>query len=119
VTVKNATPRPGLAARTTTALRRLGFKAANAGNATPAATTTLAHAPGSANAAGVVAQVLKAVRGVARHPQPGLTRTSVVLALGNDFKGVAPRIKGQVAPTRPAKPTAATRALPPWDPRPC
>jgi hypothetical protein len=31
--VKNATPRQGLAARTATALRRLGFKATNGGNA--------------------------------------------------------------------------------------
>ena len=44
VTVKNGTPRQGLAARATAALRRLGFKATNGGNATPSARTTLLHA---------------------------------------------------------------------------
>jgi LCP family protein required for cell wall assembly len=119
VVVRNATPRQGLAARTATALRRLGFKAANGGNATAAPRTVLAHARGSANAAGVVAQVVKAGRGVARRPQVGLSRTSVVLVLGNDFKGVASRIRKHPTPARPPKPTAATRSLPAWDPRPC
>ena len=41
VTVKNGTPRQGLAARATAALRRLGFNATNGGNATPSARTTL------------------------------------------------------------------------------
>jgi polyisoprenyl-teichoic acid--peptidoglycan teichoic acid transferase len=118
VVVKNATPRQGLAARTATALRRLGFKAANGGNAAPAAASRLSHAPGSPPAAAVVAQVVQAGRGVARRPQPGLSRTSVVLVLGSDFRGVAARIR-QPTPTRPPKPAAATRSLPPWDPRPC
>ena len=56
---------------------------------------------------------------VARTPQPGLARTSVVLTLGKDFKGMATRIKKPTTPTRPPKPTAATRDLPSWDPRPC
>jgi LCP family protein required for cell wall assembly len=119
VIVKNATTRQGLAARTTTALRSLGFKAVNGGNATPAARTVLAHAPGPATAAGVVAPVVKAGRGVARTPRPGLARTAVVLTLGKDFQGVAPRVKKQPSPARPPKPTAATRSLPAWDPRPC
>jgi LCP family protein required for cell wall assembly len=118
VVVKNATTRQGLAARTTTALRHLGFKATNGGNATPAARTVLAHAPGPAAAAGVVAPVVKAGRGVARTPQPGLSRTAVVLTLGKDFQGVASRVS-KPTPPRPPKPTAATRSLPPWDPRPC
>jgi LCP family protein required for cell wall assembly len=119
VVVRNATTRQGLAARTTTALRRLGFKATNGGNAPPAPATAISHARGSVAAAGVVAQVVKVGRGVGRRSQPGLARTAVILTLGNDFKGVAPRVKKQPAPARPPKPTAATRALPPWDPRPC
>jgi hypothetical protein len=119
VVVQNATPRPGLAADTATALRRLGFHAANGGNAPPAPRTVLAHAPASTTAAGVVAQAVKAGRGVARRPKGGLARTSVVLTLGNDFHGLTPRVKQRPTPTRPPKPTAATRSLPPWDPRPC
>jgi hypothetical protein len=119
VVVRNATPRQGLAARTATALRRLGFKATNGGNAPPAPRTVLSYASGSTGAVTTVAQVAKAGRGVGRRPQPGLSGTSVVLTLGNDFKGVAPRVSKPPAPTRPPKPTAATRALPAWDPRPC
>jgi LCP family protein required for cell wall assembly len=119
VVVKNATHRQGLAARTTAALRRLGFNATNAGNASPAARTVLSHAPGSAAAAGVVAQVVKVGRGVAKRPKSGLARTSVVLTLGGDFRGLAPRVEQRPTPTRPPRPTAATRSLPSWDPRPC
>ena len=51
-------------------------------------------------------------------PQPGLARASVILTLGKDFKGMATRVKKPT--TRPPpKPTAATRDLPSWDPRPC
>ena len=116
--VKNATPRQGLAARTVTALRRIGFHATNGGNAPTGARTVLAHAPGPATAAGVVAQAVKVGRGVAERPEGGLARTTVVLVLGDDFRGVAARVK-KPAPARPPKPTTATRSLPPWDPRPC
>ena len=119
VVVRNATTRPGLAARTTTALRHLGFKASNGGNASPAPSTSLAYAPGSTGTVTTVAQVVKVGRGVGRRPQAGLSRTSMVLTLGNDFQGVAALAKKPPTPTRPPKPTAATRALPPWDPRPC
>jgi LCP family protein required for cell wall assembly len=119
VVVKNATPHAGLAARTATALRRLGFKASNGGNAAPAARSRLSYAPGSVKAAELVAQVVKAGRGVAKGPKGGLARTTVVLTLGKDFRGLAPKVKQRPAPTRPPKPTAATRALPAWDPRPC
>jgi LCP family protein required for cell wall assembly len=118
VVVKNATTGPGLAARTATALSHLGFKATNGGNAAPASRTVLSYATGSATAAGTVAQVVKTGRGVARRPQ-GLSRVSLILVLGNDFKGVATPVKKPTTPTRPPKPTAATRALPSWDPRPC
>jgi hypothetical protein len=119
VTVKNGTTRQGLAARATAALDRLGFKAANGGNAPTAAATVVSYAPGSAKAAGTVAQVVKAGRGVGRHPRAGLARTTVVLTLGGDFRGLATRVKKAPTATRPPKPTAATRALPAWDPRPC
>jgi len=118
VTVRNGTSRPGLAARATAALRHLGFKASNGGNATPAPTTLLrAKATGSAAA---VARALESGKRFARKPQPGLAPSAVVLILGNDFKGVVPKLpKAARPPTHPPKPTPATRTLPPWDPRPC
>jgi polyisoprenyl-teichoic acid--peptidoglycan teichoic acid transferase len=121
VTVKNATTRKGLAARSTTALRRLGFKASNGGNAATLAVTTIAHAPAAGTAAATsVARAVEAGKRVARTSQPGLARTSVVLVLGADFRGIAARV---AAPTRqaarPPQPTPATRGLPAWDPRPC
>lgn len=120
VTVKNATSRQGLAARATASLKALGFKATNGGNAPPSPVTRLAHAKGSDAAATRVAGVLKAGgERVARTPQAGLARNSVILVLGKDFKGLASRVAPPKAATRPPKPTAATRDLPPWDPRPC
>jgi LCP family protein required for cell wall assembly len=122
VTVKNGTPRQGLAARATASLRRLGFKASNGGNATPPARTTLFHAKGSDAAARVAARAVKVAggSGAARAPKAGLGRGTVVLVLGSDFKGLASRVAvPQPAPPRPPKPTAATRNLPSWDPRPC
>jgi LCP family protein required for cell wall assembly len=121
VTVKNATPRRGLAAQVTARLDALGFKASNGGNAPPAATTSLTHAEGTAAAASTVARTVRAGSGqVARAPQPGLAPNTVILVLGDDFK----RLTGHATATsprtsRPPKPTPATRALPPWDPRPC
>jgi LCP family protein required for cell wall assembly len=119
VVVRNATPHQGMAARTATALRRLGFKAANGGNAPPAPRTVLSYPSGSTGAVTTVAQMVKAGRGVGRRSQPGLSATSVVLTLGTDFKGLTPQARKPPAPARPPKPTAATRALPTWDPRPC
>ena len=120
VTVKNATSRQGLAARATAGLKALGFKATNGGNAPPSPVTRLAHAKGSDAAATRVAGVLKTGgKRVARAPQPGLASNSVILVLGKDFKGLASRVAPTKAATRPPKPTAATRDLPPWDPRPC
>jgi hypothetical protein len=120
VTVKNGTTRRGLAARATTALRRLGFRATNGGNAAPAAVTGISHAPATGAAATTLARAVKAGGRVARSPRPGLARTSVVLVLGDDFRGVTTRVAtpARRAP-RPPKPTPATRTLPPWDPRPC
>ena len=120
VTVKNGTPRQLLAAGVTASLGRLGFKATNGGNADPTARTTLFHAPASSAAARTVALAVKGGAGVARTPQPGLGRSSVVLVLGSDFKGLVGRVAvPRPAPTRPPKPTPATRDLPSWDPRPC
>jgi LCP family protein required for cell wall assembly len=122
VTVKNGTPRQGLAARATASLDRLGFKAGSGGNATPSAKTTLFHAEGSDAAARVAARAVKVAggSGVTRAPQAGLGAGSVVLVLGSDFKGLASRVTvPKPPPPRPPKPTAATRNLPSWDPRPC
>jgi LCP family protein required for cell wall assembly len=120
VVVKNGTTRQGLAASATAALRRLGFKAGNGGNATPLAVTSIAHAPATGTAAASLARAVKAGKRVARTPQAGLARSSVVLVLGADFRGIAPRVATPARPaTRPPKPTPATRTLPAWDPRPC
>jgi polyisoprenyl-teichoic acid--peptidoglycan teichoic acid transferase len=122
VTVRNGTPRQGLAARATASLDRLGFVASNGGNATPSARTTLFHAPGSDAAARVAARAVKVAggSGVVSVPQAGLGPASVVLVLGPDFKGLAGRVAvPKPSPPRPPKPTAATRSLPSWDPRPC
>jgi polyisoprenyl-teichoic acid--peptidoglycan teichoic acid transferase len=121
VTVRNGTPRQGLAARATTALDRLGFNASNGGNAAPAARTTLSHAPGADAAARGLARALKGGGRVARAPQAGLAAGEVVLVLGADFGGVAGRLPAATTrpPAKPPRPTPATRDLPPWDPRPC
>jgi LCP family protein required for cell wall assembly len=120
VTVKNGTSRQGLAARVTAGLRRLGFKAGNGGNATPAAATTLAFGPGGDGAAGTVARALRTGHRVARTARPGLGRGAVVLVLGADFKGLAARVVvPKPPPAKPPRPTRATRDLPSWDPRPC
>jgi hypothetical protein len=67
-----------------------------------------------------VARALKAGSRVARAPRPGLAPASVVLVLGPDFNGIAGRVPTATRPpSRPPKPTPATRDLPPWDPRPC
>jgi polyisoprenyl-teichoic acid--peptidoglycan teichoic acid transferase len=119
VTVKNGTPRQRLAARTTASLRGLGFHSANGGNATPSARTTVFHAPASDAAARVVARAAKVGggSGVDLAPKAGLGRGSVVLVLGSDFNGLAARVA--VPKPKPPQPTAATRDLPSWDPRPC
>jgi LytR cell envelope-related transcriptional attenuator len=120
VTVKNGTPRQGLAARVTAGLLRLGFKADNGGNANPSATTTVSHAPGAGATAVTVAHALQTGRRVARATQPGLARDSVVLVLGADFKRLASKVTiPKPPPPRPPTPTRATRGLPAWDPRPC
>jgi LCP family protein required for cell wall assembly len=101
VTVRNGTTRPGLAARATADLRRLGFKATNGGNATPSKVTTISSSGGTAPAATTVARAVKAGRRVARTTRPGLDRSSVVLVLGGDFRAVATRV---APPPRPGAP---------------
>jgi polyisoprenyl-teichoic acid--peptidoglycan teichoic acid transferase len=118
VTVKNGTDRQGLAARVTAGLDRLGYSAADGGNATPTAATTLFHAPGSA-ASTTVAKAVKTGGRVARHPRPGQPGNAVVLVLGRDFRGLARGVEVANPRSGPPRPTPATRALPSWDPRPC
>ena len=121
VTYNTPTPRQGRAARATPRHKTLGYTPPTGANAPPSEATSLAHAKGSDAATATVARVVK-VDGerVAQVGQPGLGATSVVLVLGSDFKGLA---SGVALPTpaasRPPKPTAATRDLPAWDPRPC
>jgi LCP family protein required for cell wall assembly len=120
VTVRNATARQGLAARVTAGLAALGFKATNGGNAPPSATTRLAHAPGTAAAAGTLARAVKTGGRVVRSPQPGLARRSVVLILGADFNGLASRVVPAKPPAAPPpQPPPPPPAPPPPDPRPC
>jgi LCP family protein required for cell wall assembly len=131
VTVKNGTDRQGLAARVTARLQELGFKASNGGNAPASSTTKVASVSGTNAAATTVVGAVKVGGGrIARVRQPGLAPNAVELVLGDNFKSVASRIAAPAAkprptrppkprPTPPPKPTAATRHLPPWDPRPC
>jgi hypothetical protein len=90
VTVKNGTPRQGLAARATASLDRLGFTASNGGNATPSPRTTLRHAERTDAAARTVARALQGGAGFPRTARSGVGAGTVVLVLGADFKGVAP-----------------------------
>ena len=123
--MKNGTSRQGLAAQVTARLQGLGFNASNDGNAPPSAKTKVASSSGTGAAATTVTRVVKMGRSrVARVPQPGLAPNAVVLVLGDNFKSVASRVPASPPPAkprlaRPPKPTAATRDLPPWDPRPC
>jgi hypothetical protein len=123
VTVSNGTTRQGLAAKTTAGLRKLGFKAANGGNAGPAGRTILRHPAGKEAAAAAVARAGKAGRPVRPTADSGLDGGTVELVLGADFRGLASRAalkkKSKPPPTRPPAPTRATRDLPAWDPRPC
>jgi LCP family protein required for cell wall assembly len=125
ISVKNGTSRQGLAAQVTARLQGLGFNASNDGNAPPSAKTKVASSSGTGAAATTVTRVVKVGRSrVARVPQPGLAPNAVVLVLGDNFKSVASRVPAspppaKPRPARPPKPTAATRDLPPWDPRPC
>ncbi|MFL5796296.1 MAG: LCP family protein [Actinomycetota bacterium] len=120
VTVKNGTSRQGLAAKVTTGLRRLGFKAGNGGNATPSATTTVSHAPGAGGTAATLAAAVQNGRPVARATRPALGPYAVVLVLGADFKRLAGKVVvPKPPPPKPPKPTRATRGLPSWDPRAC
>jgi LCP family protein required for cell wall assembly len=121
VTVRNATPRQGLAARVTAQLKALGLKASNGGNAPPSATTKVVSASATNAAGTTVARALNTTSGrVTRSLQPALANQSVVLTLGADFRSLATRVAAAKPPTtRPPKPTPATRDLPPWDPRSC
>jgi polyisoprenyl-teichoic acid--peptidoglycan teichoic acid transferase len=122
VTVGNGTTRQGLAAKVTAGLRRLGFRAANGGNARPAGATTVRYAPGKEAAGAAVARAVKAGRPVRAIARAGLGG-KVELVLGADFRGLASKAAvtrpPAPRPTRPPAPTPATRGLPAWDPRPC
>jgi hypothetical protein len=120
VTVRNATPRQGLAARVTAQLKTLGFKATKDGNAPPSATTKVVSASANDAAGTTVASLVRVGGGrVARSHQPGLAKDAVVLILGDNFKDLAGRVPTKPLSSRPPKPTPATRELPAWDPRPC
>jgi LCP family protein required for cell wall assembly len=120
VTVKNATPTAGLAARTTAELQRLGFKARNGGNADARGERTTVHYETGQDAAADTVDRVVSVGGPLQRVRWSGLNGAVVLVLGSDFLGLNPQ-----AATRPpaaAKPSSRAPAkpdLPAWDPRPC
>src|SRR5215207_8483115 len=108
-----------LAPPVTAGLAPLGFKPTNGGSAPPSAKTRLAHAPGTAAAAGTLARAVKTGGRVARSPQPGLAQRSVVLVLGADFNGLASRVVPAKPPAPPPPhPAPAPRRPPALGPPP-
>lgn len=123
VRVLNGSGVAGQAQRTASALRADGFSVTGfATGAGGGAATTVAHAPGDAAAAQVVAAALVGqVRLVSDHT---LARGTVVVTTGSALGGVRPAAAsppgaaaGGGAGTAAAAPPAAT--APPWDPKPC
>ncbi len=125
VTVKNATPTAGLAARTTAGLQRLGFKARNGGNADARGERTTVHYEAGQDAAADAVDRVVSVGGPLQRVRRSGLNGSVVLVLGADFLGLNPQGAAgtPTASTRPrdarSNPTPAKPSLPAWDPRPC
>jgi LCP family protein required for cell wall assembly len=129
VTVRNATRRSGLASSATTALKRLGFRASNGGNAAATARTTIYAAPDGQATALALDRVVSVGGPVRRVTDSGLAPGSLVLVLGADFRDIrsAPSSSGSGSAPTTSAPSPATSEgtatasdhLPPWDPRPC
>ena len=121
VRVQNATAVTGLAARTTSQLRTLGWTATTAGNAPPASRTQIRYPTGQQPAAQAMAHIIDGP--VQLTPDPALPAGTLLLVLGPGFQGVhqAPT-PTNTRPPRPATSTPpTTKAAPPrdFDPRPC
>ncbi|SDO75456.1 transcriptional attenuator, LytR family [Klenkia soli] len=96
VSVLNGSGVAGAAATTATTLSDAGFEASSGGNATPTATTTIAHRTGDdAVAATLAAQV----PGAALTVDDTLAAGTVTLTLGEDFAGVGQPVTAAPAPT--------------------
>ena len=114
VKVVNATGQSGLANRTRTALRRLGFDVVSVGDAAYTATTTVQYAGlAQADSAYTVMTALMAAAAgqntlVEPAPQEG-SPGPVTLILGADFKGVNPVVNG-AATTKPGKHHRSTKS---------
>ncbi len=121
VRVENATPTAGLAARTTTRLRSLGWTASTAGNTTPTSGTQVRYPTGQQPAAQAIARQL--VGPAQLTPDPTLPSGTLLLVLGPGFQGVRQASAPTTSPTRPARstPPAARMPAPPrdFDPRAC
>ena len=120
VRVQNATATPGLAARTSSRLRALGWTTATAGDAPPASRSQIRYPPGQHQAAQTLAGRLLGPVQLLR--DPALPETSMLLVLGGTYQGV----RGTPASTttkprpNPSAPPTTPPALPrDFDPRPC
>ena len=119
VRVQNATSIPGLAARTTSRLRTLGWTATTAGNAPPARRSQIRYPPGQQPAAKALARTLSG--GVVLVPDTSQATGTVLMVLGAQFQGVhpAPAPTTTTRPARSASPTTAPAQPRDFDPRPC
>jgi LCP family protein required for cell wall assembly len=121
VRVQNATATSGLAARISSRLRRLGWQATTAGNASPASRSQLRYPPGQQPTARALAGSL--LGPIQLTQDPTLPDTSLLLILGRGYQG----IRGTPAPTTTTTPAGSTPAPPTtppapprdFDPQPC
>ncbi len=120
VRVQNATATSGLAARTSSRLRALGWTTVTAGNAPPASRSQLRYPPGQHQAAQTLAGRLLGPVQLLR--DLALPDTSMLLVLGGTYQGVRGTPASTTTKPRPnpsAPPTTAPAASRGFDPRPC
>jgi len=114
--VQNGTRTAGLAARTSSRLRTLGWVATSAGNAPPASRSQLRYPPGRQPAAQALANRL--IGPVQLVQDPRLATTSMLLVLGGSHQGIRATTPSTTEPASSPSttPPAAARD---FDPRPC
>ncbi len=120
VRVQNATGVTGLAARTTSRLRGLGWRASTAGNAPPASRSLLRYPPVQQPAAQALARLLGG--GVLLVPDPSQPTGTMLVVLGAQFQGIHSTSPPTATTARAAvsTPPISTPAHPrDFDPRPC